>query len=631
MHHVEHSAAFDAVIEGVRDRLPRNVRLRRNLPEGGRLRIDRQLPFLCVHRAPPGVEDVQTRELVTTEAAYLFASGDPRLAAEVQRLCRTISDVLVEHFGAFLLIELWAEDDRIALAAGDEVRPGFRIVTPEGDLLPTTAAALEGALREIQIHGLAAEVRTTAAEQVSPPGLPPLGAACSEGCVSIGLAVRPIYHNARTGAVFPVVLHSLRRQLAVALRKAVFAFTGKRGKRRHAHFEALGPSALVKAARLVDQQLCEVAHSFDFVLQTIPVNSASAWEEFRASGYRETPRFFYRPLPYHPSELTRRRFEIPIPRIEDATLIQLFEQKQDHIDRQLTALKHIDTPTFLHDSWQLYGAPSASLVQSASVLLGSIEGGASRRDESDSVHTDEIVAAAREEIDHYHQRLPDFLATVEVRDDIASTLMVAQSNLYVSATAALSRSGLAPVLHHEIGTHLLTYFNGRQQPFQQLCAGLAGYEGLQEGLAVLAEYLTGGLSARRLRTLACRVMAVRSMIEGRPFGETFHLVHEQHRLPAKSAFMTTLRVYRGGGLPKDAIYLGGLCDVLEYLREGHDLEPLYVGKIALEHVPLVQELRRRGIVGPPALLPRFWGDDAVQQRLLRCRRLTLLKLLEDAP
>jgi hypothetical protein len=66
------------------------------------------------------------------------------------------------------------------------------------------------------------------------------------------------------------------------------------------------------------------------------------------------------------------------------------------------------------------------------------------------------------------------------------------------------------------------------------------------------------------------------------------------------------------------------------LRQGHDLEPLYVGKISLEHLPLVQELRRRGLVQPPALLPRFWKNNAHEARLARCRRASLLELLEPS-
>src|SRR6185369_2593751 len=97
--------------------------------------------------------------------------------------------------------------------------------------------------------------------------------------------------------VFPVVLRSLRRQLAAVLRKGVFSFTGKQPTDPLAHYESLGPSALVKAARLVDQQLSEVSQSFDFVLQTVPLNSAQAWEDFAASNFSRPPVFYYRPLP----------------------------------------------------------------------------------------------------------------------------------------------------------------------------------------------------------------------------------------------------------------------------------------------------------------------------------------------
>jgi hypothetical protein len=119
------------------------------------------------------------------------------------------------------------------------------------------------------------------------------------------------------------------------------------------------------------------------------------------------------------------------------------------------------------------------------------------------------------------------------------------------------------------------------------------------------------------------------MLRGGSFLETFELLHDEHHFGPRSAFMTALRVHRGGGLAKDAIYLRGLRDLLAYLRAGHDLEPLYVGKISLEHAALVQELRRRGVVQPPALLPRFWDDGLHRTRLARCRELSLVELLEQ--
>ncbi len=86
----------------------------------------------------------------------------------------------------------------------------------------------------------------------------------------------------------------------------------------------------------------------------------------------------------------------------------------------------------------------------------------------------------------------------------------------------ISRQRVAALLHHEIGTHLLTWHNGKQQKLRLMHSGLAGYEGFQEGLALLAEFLSGGLTAGRLRLLAARVLACRAMLTGATFLETFH-------------------------------------------------------------------------------------------------------------
>jgi uncharacterized protein (TIGR02421 family) len=186
-----------------------------------------------------------------------------------------------------------------------------------------------------------------------------------------------------------------------------------------------------------------------------------------------------------------------------------------------------------------------------------------------------------------------------------------------------------PLIHHEIGTHLLTYFNGRCQPFRQLSTGLAGYEELQEGLAVLAEYLSGGLTRNRIRTLAARVLAVRFMTEGVPFPLAFSRLHSDYGVPPRQAFVTTLRAYRAGGLTKDVIYLRGFRELHAHLASGHDIEPLYVGKVGLNHFPYLQEMRRRGIVDAPSLLPRFWDHEPSRKRLEDGRNLSFLKLLES--
>jgi uncharacterized protein (TIGR02421 family) len=207
--------------------------------------------------------------------------------------------------------------------------------------------------------------------------------------------------------------------------------------------------------------------------------------------------------------------------------------------------------------------------------------------------------------------------------------MVSQGNLLIGRSTKIPTSRVEALLQHEVGTHVLTYFNGRAQPFQQLYTGLAGYEELQEGLAVLAEYLVGGLSRPRLRLLAGRVVAVQCLVDGASFIDTFRHLHRTYGFEQRTAFTITVRVYRSGGLTKDAVYLRGLVRVLEYLKGGGELDPLFVGKIMSDHIPIIRELQARQVLRPVPLRPRYLDNPRTAPKLERLRTgLTVLNLVE---
>jgi uncharacterized protein (TIGR02421 family) len=143
--------------------------------------------------------------------------------------------------------------------------------------------------------------------------------------------------------------------------------------------------------------------------------------------------------------------------------------------------------------------------------------------------------------------------------------------------------------------------------------GVPGYEELQEGLAVFSEYLTGGLTLGRMRTLAARVVIVDQLISGSSFIDSFFLLVDKYGFSEKSAYLLTTRVNRGGGLTKDGVYLKGLLDIIEYIKKGKSLESLLIGKIRQDYLPVVQELIHRQILIKPTLKPRYLEDKYLEK------------------
>ena len=105
-----------------------------------------------------------------------------------------------------------------------------------------------------------------------------------------------------------------------------------------------------------------------------------------------------------------------------------------------------------------------------------------------------------------------------------------------------------------------------------------------------------------------RVVAARSILDGAEFLDTYRLLVDEYGFAARTAFQITTRVHRGGGFVKDAVYLRGLKRVVAYLAEGGRLDTLLVGKIAVDHVAVIEELQRRGVLRPPPLRPAYLDD-----------------------
>lgn len=633
------NAISSALIEEICARLAAGESVRQELPGDGLLSIDRQRPFLVVYRRTAGRPDDGTDSFVRGEASFLTVPGNAPVRKGLRRLIRRLAESAHARFGAFLIIEVWAAPDsdvprQTHPETGEAILPGpcFTVHTRAAKRPGPSVNELIFALEQIRVHGQPAAVNVRMSSVVHPPRSRQL-LSRDEGlklnCFTVGLEVLPIYRRPKTGTVFPNVLRQLQHGIGPALRRAFFTFSLKRTNTRPEHWFALGRSHLPKIVTDVDAQLAEVDRQFGFLLQVTPINSAAAWQEFESGGYSAEPTFQYRPLASDPLLLKRQVNNVPTERIVDAALAHVFRQTQDELDRTLTMLSDVGTSRFLPGSQQVFGSVDAFLLEQAERIL-QIQTDADSDGDSRQLSATEFAARARTELRRYRRRFSGFTANVQIRNDMYSGLMVSSGNLLIGRESTIAETRAEALLAHEVGTHLVTRYNGATQPLRALATGLAGYDSLQEGLAVLSEYLVGGLSVDRLRTLAARVVAVHMMTDRATFVDTWHHLVDDFRIDPRNAWTVTMRVYRGGGLTKDAVYLRGLVEILEYLKNGGDLHVLFIGKMAVEHVPIVEELIHRGILKPPPLTPLYLSHPLCADRLQRVRQgLSIPDLFAD--
>lgn len=573
--------------------------------DGGMLNIDRALPFIFVYRRPPSQPDDGTERLIVGEASYMIVSDQDDDARDT---LIALAETATAELGSFLIVEIWA---------GKPDSRSFVVHAPDGPA-PAVVDALRRGLGSMHTDPHATDVVVRNTDKRHPPGRQALieTRTCWDiGCLVIGLEVPPIYRDESTGGLFPVYLRKLRNRLSRVLRQAVYEFTRVQTTATIGSYQALGTRRLDRSAADADRELAEIERSYPLLLLLSAVNSREAWTRFRDSSFERVPRFRYRLLPVDPDALKRRLYDIDLEPVADPAMAFLLHDKRVELDRQITLIAERGSPGFRYTSMRLYGAVDDSLLDVAREILESVPTRRGRRTpDSELVDAEEFAARARVELDYYRAAMPALSADVQVRPDLVG-LMVSQGNLLIGDRLSLRPERVGPLLHHEVGTHVLTFFNGRAQPLHQLASGLADYDELQEGIAVLSEYLVGGLDAARMRTLAARVVAAHSVEQNASFLDTFRMLTDKYDFTPGGAFDIAERVHQCGGFTRDLIYLRGLVRLIEYLRDGGELEPLFVGKIAAKHIDIVEELTARGMLQAAPLRPRLFEFPETHERL----------------
>lgn len=349
----------------------------------------------------------------------------------------------------------------------------------------------------------------------------------------------------------------------------------------------------------IDAKLFSLVKNINILDAVKPLNFLQEKEAFFESNFSSEPNFIYKTTDINPFVLKRKLFNLPLEQIKDEDLYSLYLAVIDSYVDKVDQYKSIGSNEFLYDSLRYYGEPSEKDLHNAQFILHLPENPNDKKGKIlDAKGIVKILTKMVKE--------EGYQWTMQFDETMVANALVSGTTVRINSNAKLYETDAHALAHHELGVHLSTSLNAREQPLGILSLGCPLNTMTQEGLAILSEYLSGNLTLHRLKILALRVVAVKSMIEDKNFRTTFLMLKETYHVEENQAYTITARVYRGGGYTKDYLYLKGFSLILNAYEQEQNFTHLLAGKTSLEFLPLISRLiAKEHLVAPKYITPAF--------------------------
>ncbi|WP_049722090.1 flavohemoglobin expression-modulating QEGLA motif protein [Gilvimarinus polysaccharolyticus] len=209
---------------------------------------------------------------------------------------------------------------------------------------------------------------------------------------------------------------------------------------------------------------------------------------------------------------------------------------------------------------------------------------------------------------------------VTLSDDIVSDAAAGGDCLKVNRRSTFTQQDLNVLEVHEGWVHIGTTLNGRAQPWATwLSVGSPRITAIQEGMAVLMETLTFSSFPKRAQRVSDRVVAVDMAERGADFIELYRFFRDRGD-SEQDSYRVAQRVFRGGTVTggsvftKDISYVKGFVENVGFIRSAilagqPEMIPLlYLGKLALDDIPALQEHLQLGHIVAPRFLPPMFKN-----------------------
>lgn len=286
------------------------------------------------------------------------------------------------------------------------------------------------------------------------------------------------------------------------------------------------------------------------------------------------------------------------------------------------------TPTFCELSMELYGSPNDAFysggprLSELGILLFDVltDLDVQLQSEADLKRytAQEAQHLLQARLSHFFNQHPNKV-TVMVSDGMVADASAGAETIKLSQQVCFSDRDLKYLEVHEGWVHVGTTLNGAMQPYCFfLSKGSPSSSVIQEGLAVITEIVTFSSYPGRVRKITNRVIALDKVRQGANFLDIYRYFIDCD-LSEEDSYNNAVRVFRGstpdgGPFTKDLSYAKGFILIYNYMRFAisqrriDSIPLLFTGKLVLDDLPLLAELREQGLLIPPVYLPPPFRD-----------------------
>jgi uncharacterized protein (TIGR02421 family) len=304
-----------------------------------------------------------------------------------------------------------------------------------------------------------------------------------------------------------------------------------------------------------------------------------------------SPRFFYRECELDFSTL---RSELKrLPREVDHLLFPLYQAKAQELEDKLSLLESVGSDDFGDFSEKVFGRVTNHIYRLAVKFL---------KDHWSQYKPDESLEL---DLKSAILVLENFLKEhklshwkIKILEDSVSDIQITKTgSILLRKGATFRENRLKALLVHEIGTHIFRFENGKRQHLRIFERGTAGYLRTEEGLAVWNQNQLGLDLGDKYLTPALLTVAI-YLSKKMGFLDLFRYLRETYDGSEELAWKLCGKSKRGLkdtdqkiAFTKDCIYFQGLRDVERFVDRGGDLTDLYMGKITIDDLKLVQQMK----------------------------------------